>query len=141
MKEFSASIDINASPETIWKILTDASKYIEWDANMLKLEGTIAPAQKLTIYTKLAPNRAFTPTVVEFDTNRKMVWSSGMPLGLFKGARTFTLEPLGDGRTRFSMRETFTGLLEPMISGSIPDMNPVFAEFASALKKRAENAA
>jgi hypothetical protein len=76
--------------------------------------------------------------VVEFEPNRKMVWRSGMPLGLFQGARTFTLESLGDKRVRFSMREEFTGLLSPMIGKSIPDLNPTFAAFSAALKKRAE---
>ena len=38
-----------------------------------------------------------------------MTWSGGMPLGLFKGVRTFTLEPADGGATRFSMREEYTG--------------------------------
>ena len=32
-----------------------------------------------------------------------------MPLGLFKGVRTFTLAPGTDGSTRFTMREEYTG--------------------------------
>src|SRR5687768_4045027 len=108
MLEFSTTTEINAPPEKVWRILTDASKYTEWDPGMLKLEGSIAPDQKLTIHTKAAPKQAFTPTVSEFEPNRRMVWSSGMPLSLFKGARTFTLEPIGTDRTRFSMREQFS---------------------------------
>lgn len=141
MKIFTASTEIKASPETVWGILTDAASYLEWDAGLLKLEGTIAPGQILTIYTKAAPNRAFKPKVVEFEPNRKMVWRSGMPLGLFSGARTFTLTPLDSGtKTKFEMREEFSGAMLPMIGKSIPDLNPVFAEFAAALKKRAESA-
>ena len=139
MLTYSATTEINAAPETIWRILTDASKYKEWDASLIKLDGKIAPGEKLTILSKLSPDRAFTPTVTEFEPNKKMVWSSGMPLGLFKGARTFLLEPIGGGRVRFSMREEFSGLLLPLIGKTIPDMNPVFAEFAAALKQRAEN--
>jgi hypothetical protein len=138
MKAFSTVTEINAAPETIWRILTDASKYPEWDPGMIRIEGSIVPGQQITIYTKAAPNRAFKPTVVEFEPNRKMVWRSGMPLGLFQGARTFMLEPLGTDRVRFSMREEFTGMLSPMIGKSIPDLNPTFAAFAAALKKRAE---
>jgi hypothetical protein len=43
-----------------------------------------------------------------------MVWSRGMPLGLFKGVRTFTLAADG-AATRFTMREEYTGPLLPMI--------------------------
>jgi hypothetical protein len=139
MLTYSASTTINATPEVVWDILTDAAHYTEWDENMLKLEGRIAPGEALTIYTKLDPQRAFKPGVVEFEPQRKMVWSSGMPMGLFKGARTFLLEPQGKGQVKFTLREEFSGLMLPLIGKSIPDLNPVFEKFAKALKERAES--
>ena len=140
MKVSSATAEITASPEKVWHILTDAAKYSEWDEGLISLEGKIAPAEKLTIYAKIAPKRAFNVTVSEFVPNSKMVWSSGMPLGLFKGNRSFTLEPLGSGKVKFTLREVISGLLLPMIGGSIPDLNPTFATFVNAMKARAENA-
>ena len=140
MKEFSTSTEINAASETIWRILTDAAKYPEWDPGIASINGKIAPGEQLTLYTKVAPERAFKPTVIEFVPNRKMVWRSGMPLGLFHGSRTFTLEPLSGNRVRFTMREVYGGLMLGMIGKSIPDLNPVFAAFAAALKRRAESA-
>lgn len=139
MKAFSTTTEINATPERIWAILTDAAKYTEWDPGMLRLEGIIAPDQTLTIYTKVTPKRAFKPKVSEFEPNRKMVWSSGMPLGLFKGTRTFILEPLAQNRVMFSMREEFTGPMMALIGNSIPDLTATFEAFAAALKQRAEN--
>ncbi len=138
MLSFNTSIKIDSSAETVWRILTDAPSYTEWDPNMVKLEGTIAPGEKLTIYTKLDPKRAFKPTVVEFEPNRKMVWQSGMPLGLFSGSRTFLLEPSGNG-VQFTLSEAFKGLMLPIIRGSIPDLNPSFEAFAAGLKARAED--
>jgi hypothetical protein len=138
MKISSATTEIKVSPEKVWGILTDAAKYTEWDRGMIKLEGTIAPAEKLTIYAKIAPNRAFKVKVSEFVPNTKMVWSSGMPLGLFTGKRSFTLEPLGNGQVKFTLQEVFTGPLLALIGGSIPDLNPTFATFVNALKARAE---
>lgn len=61
-----------------------------------------------------------------------------MPLGLFKGERTYTLT-LADGGTRFEMREIYSGLLAPLITRSIPDLQPAFDEFAASLKQRAES--
>ncbi len=140
MKMFSASTKINAPSEKIWGILTDSSKYTEWDPGIISLDGKIAEGEKLTIYAKVSPKRAFKVTVVEFNENRKMAWSSGMPLGLFKGIRTFTLEPLKNGVVNFKLQEVFSGPMLAMIGGSIPDMNPIFAEFVAGLKKRAEGA-
>ncbi|HUO52800.1 MAG TPA: hypothetical protein VMT93_09785, partial [Gemmatimonadaceae bacterium] len=62
----------------------------------------------------------------------------GMPLGLFKGERTYSITPAGDGSVQFEMRETYTGPLAGMIVKSIPDLQPAFEEFAKALKARAE---
>lgn len=137
MKSFTASIDIHATPDVIWDILTDGKAYTEWDEQMISLDGTIAPNQKLTVLTHLAPDRAFTPTVSEFEVNRRMVWSSKMPLGLFSGVRTFELTPKGDV-TGFRLTEEFSGLLLPIFGATIPDMNPVFDSFVKALKARAE---
>ena len=40
-----------------------------------------------------------------------------------------------------AMREVFSGLMAPLISRSIPDLQPSFVEFAAALKQRVENGA
>jgi hypothetical protein len=66
-----------------------------------------------------------------------MAWTGGMPLGLMKGVRTFTLTP-ADGATRFTMREEFSGPMLPLIWRSMPDMQPSFEKFAAGLKARAE---
>lgn len=60
-----------------------------------------------------------------------------MPLGLFKGERTFTLASRNNGDVEFSMREEYTGLLAPLIGRSIPDLQPAFDQFASDLKRAA----
>ena len=139
MKEFSATTSIEASPDTIWAILTNAAGYPEWDPGMERLEGRIAPGEKVKAFTKLSPGRAFPATVTEFVPGRKMTWTGGMPLGLFKGVRTFTLTPQSDSATEFTLREVFTGLLLPIFGRSIPDLTPTFEEFVAALKTRAEN--
>jgi hypothetical protein len=139
MKSFEAITTINASPETIWDILTDAEGYPKWDPNMVRLEGTIAPGQKLKAYTTLDPNRAFPAKVTTFEPDKKMVWSSGLPLGLFKGERTFTITPNGDGSVEFKSREEFTGLLLPIFGRAMPDLTPTFRSFVAGLKKEAES--
>jgi hypothetical protein len=105
-----------------WAILTNAAGYPEWDPGVVRIEGWIAPGEKITAYTKLSLGRAFPVTVTVFEPGRKMVWDSGMPLGLFKGERTFTLSPQGQGTTEFRLREEFSGLLLGLIGRSIPDM-------------------
>jgi hypothetical protein len=88
--------------------------------------------------SKANPGRAFPVKVTELSPTRRMTWSGGMPLGLFKGVRTFTLAPEGNGTTRFTMREEYTGPLLPLIWRSMPDLGPSFRQFANGLKERAE---
>lgn len=137
MREYSATIMIDAPAEKVWEILTNAAGYPEWDPNMDRVEGTIAPGEKITAYTKLSPDRGFPVTVTEFVPNERMTWAGGMPLGLFKSVRTFALMPK-NGRLEFLTHEQFSGLLLPVFGSSIPDLNPVFAVFAEGLKNQAE---
>ena len=67
-----------------------------------------------------------------------MVWSDGMPLGLFRGVRTFSLRELGDGGTAFLMQEVYSGALAGLITRAIPDLTESFAQFADGLKSAAE---
>lgn len=140
MKFFSATITINASKDAIWKILTDAAGYPNWDPGVIRIEGTIAPGSRVVAYNKISPNRAFPAKVAEFVPGEKMAWVGGMPLGLFKGVRTFTLVPKKEGGVEFTLREEFSGPLLPLIGGTIPDMSESFKNAAAGLKAFAEKA-
>lgn len=138
MKTFSVTTSIRATPERIWALLTDAAQYPAWNNTVSGIDGRIAPGERITVHAKINPGRAFPVTVAEFTPAKRMVWSGGMPLGLFKGERVFTLSPLADGEVEFFMREEYSGLLSPLIARSIPDLQPAFNEFASDLKKAAQ---
>ena len=135
---YEASATISASPEAVWAILTDASAYASWNPTIDRVEGVIAPASTVTVYTKADPKHAFPVKVSEFEPPLRMEWSGGMPLGLFKGVRTFTLTPGTDGTTRFHMLEEYTGPILGMMWKQMPDLGPAFEEFATSLKKKAE---
>ena len=137
--EFRATTVIDAPPEVVWGILTDAEGWPAWEPNVTRIEGRIAPGERITVRTRLS-DRAFPATVEAFAPSERMVWASGMPLGLFRGARTFTLEPVGGG-TRVTTHERFSGLLLPLIGRTIPDLQPAFDQFAAALKAEAERRA
>jgi hypothetical protein len=137
MRSYDAAAMVDAPPNAVWAILTDAPAYAQWDSGVQEVEGPIAPGEKIKVVSEANPGRAFPVKVTEFEPGRSMVWSGGMPLGLFKGVRTFTLAPEGAG-TRFAVREEYTGPLLPLIWRSMPDLGPSFEQFARGLKARAE---
>lgn len=141
MKAYEATADIGARPEEIWAILIDASAYPTWDSGVRRVDGRVAPGEKVTVVSEASPGRAFAVKVTAFDPPRAMTWSGGMPLGLFRGVRTFTLTPSEGALTRFVMREEYSGPLLGLIWKSMPDLGPSFRKFAAGLKARAERAA
>jgi len=62
----------------------------------------------------------FRPTVTESEPGRALEWLGrvGVP-GLFDGRHRFELEPLPGGRSRLHHGERFTGLLVPLLWGSV----------------------
>lgn len=140
MKAYQASSTIEASPEAVWSILTDGSGYPNWDSGVERVEGRIAPGETIKVFSKVNPGRAFPVKVTEFEPGRRMVWSGGMPLGLFKGVRTFRLSRQARGGTQFDVREEYSGPLLSVMWRTIPDLDPSFKQFASGLKTAAEMA-
>jgi uncharacterized protein YndB with AHSA1/START domain len=128
---------IHASPDRIWALLTDAAGFPRWNSTVTSIEGEIAEGQRLKLKVPTSPERVFKPKVSKVEPGRSMTWSDGMA-PMFKGVRTFTLTPKGDGTTEFSMTEEFSGLMLPMIKGSLPDFAPVFEAYAEDLKRAAE---
>jgi len=135
MKHYEAGATIAARPEQVWAILADGSSYTAWDSGIKQLEGTLGPGEKVTVQSNMG--RGFPVRVTEFTPPERMTWTGGIPLGLFKGVRRFSLTPEGDA-TRFHVREEFSGPLLPLIWRTMPDLQPSFDQFVAGLKARAE---
>jgi hypothetical protein len=139
VKSYEATSTINAEPRAIWEILIDAPGYAGWDSGVERVEGRVAPGEKIKVFSEVNPGRGFPVRVTELIPETRMTWTGGMPLGLFKGVRTYSLSPQPDGTTRFTMREEYTGPLLPLIWRTIPDLSASFEKFAVGLKQRAES--
>jgi hypothetical protein len=135
--ECSVSISIKASPDKIWKLLTDAANYTKWNSTLNSLEGNIALGGTVKMKIPQDPGRVFKVKVKEFTPGKSMLWQDGFA-PVFMGKRHFTLRPNADGTTVFTMSEIFTGLMLPMIAGKLPDFAPIFEQYAADVKTAAE---
>lgn len=141
MFEFHATTHIRATPDRVWSILADVASWPSWNPTVDRVTGRAALGEKLTVFAKVANGKGFPVKVAALDAPRSMVWTGGAPLRfVFKGERTFTITPEGDG-VRFTMREVFTGLFASLIRKSMPDLQPTFDETVKALKAKAEASA
>ena len=135
---YSAGIHIMAKPERVWAIMTNAGDFPRWNSTIKSIEGSIASGQTIKLVAAISPKRVFNLQIIEFVPGKKMVWSDGN--AMFKGVRTYTFNPKPDTTTDFSMSEVYTGLMMPMIAGSLPDFAPVFEQYMADLKREAERA-
>jgi hypothetical protein len=129
-------VNIRAGAEKVWGILTNAKDFPRWNSTVPNIQGEIREGQQIKINVP-GTERAFTPKVSGVVPNERMTWTGGFA-PMFKGVRTFELKRRGDGTTDFAMRERFSGLMLPMIKGSLPDFGPVFERYAGDLKNEAE---
>ncbi len=135
--EVGIAIDIAAPPERVWALLTDAARIPAWNSTVDQVTGTIAEGERIEVKVPVAPERVFKLRVSDVVAPRQMTWSDGFA-PMFRGVRTYDLAPADGGVTRFAMREVFSGLMLPLIAGSLPDFGPVFEQYAADLKVAAE---
>jgi len=139
--EIFTTIDIDASPETVWHVLTDFAAYEEWNPRT-RISGTAAAGERLVVAPGPEAGRmpTFKPTLLQADPPRELRWLGHLYVrGLFDGEHAFTIEDLGAGRARLVQFETFSGVLaRPLLRLFGEDTEQGFEAVNAALKARAE---
>ncbi|MGI8791952.1 MAG: SRPBCC family protein [Acidimicrobiales bacterium] len=116
MRELSESIEIPATPEQVWAVLTDLDAYPRWNPFIVEASGVLEVGQKLRVRIKPPGRRAsrFSPTVTAIEEAVALEWHGSLGIkGIFDGTHRFELSPsefLPDGTT-FIQREAFSGVL------------------------------
>ena len=138
MTPYSVTREIEADAARVWKILTDPETLSNGSFSILKIDGEISAGHTISLWSVVAPKQRFRINV-EKVAEDEMVWASGMPFRLFRGARKFVVEKTESG-VRFAMSETYSGPLASWMTKMIPDLQPSFETFANGLKAAAERA-
>jgi hypothetical protein len=141
-KQLRAEVEVEASPERVWEVLTDFAAYRQWNPFIVQGAGQAVPGSRLELRMRLPGRRPTTirPEVLEAEPGRRLRWLGRLLVpGLFDGEHSFTLEPAGPGRVRVVQREEFHGLAARPILAAIG--KPTLAGFElmnQALKARVE---
>ncbi|MFC3575149.1 SRPBCC domain-containing protein [Streptomyces yaanensis] len=143
----TASVEIKAAPEEVWKVLTDFSAYPQWNPFMTR--GEITSGDRLrpgaTIRIRLdqpSGTSTMTPEVLSARPGHELRWLGKLGPGwLVDGEHRFLIEKAGPGVVRLTQSESFTGVLVPIAEGKLQDETlPKFRAMNSALKERVESA-
>jgi hypothetical protein len=138
VKTISDSIDIAASPMTVWAVLTDLASYPQWDPLFVRASGEIAAGQSVTLTTVQPGGRTMRvqPVILAAEPGAELRWTAGLK-GLIGGEHRFLLTPRGSG-TRLEQSETFSGLLVPLSGRVLRRAQDSFRELNEAIRQRAE---
>ena len=137
MLSVSVTRRIRAAPSVLWQILTDPDRLQSGQLGIVSLDGRIAAGETIRLRSDVSPKQVFRLKVSVFEPERRMVWTGGLPFGLFRGRRTFSLTP-DETATVLTIEEVFTGPLAGLIGRSMPDLQPSFDTLADGLKTLAE---
>jgi uncharacterized protein YndB with AHSA1/START domain len=139
------SIDLDASPERVWEVLTDVPAYPDWTPVLASAEGVFAVGGRVVFgFPPLHPLlRSRVPVrVLEVTPGRRLRYvfrfaRLGVP-GLLDAEQTSTIDLLGSG-VRLWLELRVRGLLLPLMTRSLsPDETPGFGPMPTALKARIE---
>jgi hypothetical protein len=144
MRTLTSSIDIDAPPAVVWRVLTDQKAFADWNPFVTRFEGTLTEGSPLVVRIEAPGARpmTFRPTVTAVERGRVVEWLGRLGVrGLFDGRHRFELTEGRDGGTRLVQSETFTGLLVRPLGRMLPATLRGFEAMNEALKQRAERMA
>jgi hypothetical protein len=136
MESFESEALILAGTHSVWDILTDAGNYAVWESGIVAVSGEMRSGGRVRIRTRGDGRRSFRVRV-ELTPRRLMTWTAGLPLGLAKVTRTFTLTDY-TGITHLTVRDTAAGPLRRLARKSGPGASVVLTAFVEAVRFRAE---
>jgi hypothetical protein len=108
MNHLHTDIEIDAAADVVWEVVTDFASYPEWNGYM-HVEGEAVEDAKLVVSPgpDSSGGPTFKPRMVRVDPDeRTFAWRGHLFVrGLFDGEHSFTVEALGDDRSRLVQAE------------------------------------
>jgi hypothetical protein len=130
---------INASPSSVWNILTHLPSYADWNPFIKVFQGQLEVGKQVQVSIHPPQGKAmtFNPIIQILEPEQQLKWQGKLFIkGLFDGIHSFKLTALPLGYTLFEQSEEFTGLLVRFIDFTKTENG--FHLMNQALKIRAE---
>ena len=137
MTELSVSVDVPATPETVWAVLTDTDAYPQWNT-LLSVRGEFTVGETVAVWLSIPglPSLPISPEITAVEPERALRWRSQL-LGI-EAEHAFLLEPLDGGGTRFVQTERFGGAMAgPVLSRFERRIRRGFEQMNVGLRRRA----
>jgi hypothetical protein len=144
MHSVETEIEIRASAERVWELLTEFASYPRWNPFVRSIEGELLVGHNLSVFIQPpgSGGMRFRPTLLTVSPTRELRWKGKLLRpGVFDGEHYFKLEAAPNGGVLFRQGESFTGLLVPLFRKSLDGATKQgFIAMNEALKREAEGA-
>ncbi|MBS4179207.1 SRPBCC domain-containing protein [Lederbergia citrea] len=145
-KRIYTEIEINASEEQVWAIISDLESYKEWNPFMTEAHGELKVGEQLDmkLHNGSLTLDPFNPTLLQVRQGKEINWIgrvANIPR-LFDGNHHLVIEPMSNGNVKFIQYEDFQGIIVSLTNlfqkGLFDDTQQGFEKMNNALKIRAE---
>jgi uncharacterized membrane protein len=139
--EFRASVEIDAPPDTVWAVMSDAERWHEWTPSVRSVRrldsGPLRVGSRALIRQPRFPPAVWKVTAL--DPGRSFTWKSGAP-GMWVHAQ-HAVVPLSGG-TRATLTLRYEGPLGRLLGRMTRAITNRYLDFeAAGLKRRSEEIA
>lgn len=141
MRTIEVTTPIDAPPAAVWSILVAGDAYEEWNPFITAVAGAFELGARPRLRIAPPGRRAmgFRPIVIDATPGLRLAWVGKLVVrGLCDAQHEFRLEAAPDDTTVLVQRETFAGLLVPLLGGMIEATRGGFEAMNTALRERAE---
>lgn len=144
-RELVISVEIEASRELVWKVLTDLEAFSEWNPMIRRAEGRLRPGEFLRVRFQPHGSRGhdFKPRLTVVDPPRELRWTAFLDLPrIFHFEHYWILEEAGEGKTLLKHGVFVKGVLAPLVWKRVEESSrKPFEAMNLAHKQRAEELA
>lgn len=140
MVAFSNSVEIQASPQRAWTVLSDVERWSEWTPTVRSIQrldkGPLAPGQKARIHQPKLPPAEW--QITQVDEGRGFTWVTRSP-GVAVTAGHWV--EASEGGSRVTLSVQFGGVLGPLVGWLTRGLNHHYLSLeAAGVKRRSEEA-
>lgn len=139
---FATRVEIEASAERVWAILTDLDAYPEWNPFTPRIETNFVIGDPIVLHVSFdgAKPRRQVEVLRRWAPGEQLCWGMNMgPAWFFRAERVQRVELLADDRCRYVSEDAFAGVFSPVVELSFgAKVQRGFDALGAALRRRAE---
>ncbi|MGK8556199.1 SRPBCC family protein [Nocardia gipuzkoensis] len=137
------AVDIDASAELVWQVITDFPRYGEWNPFVSECRSSLVPGEPIDMLVNIsgASPRKQREWIRSHTPGRELSYAmKPVPQGALHSLRSHTVTSLSDDRTRYESHFELGGWLHPVVVALLgKNLRRGFEGMTEGIRKQAES--